>query len=347
MSGTIRVADLPDLGSVTDASSVLCEKSGTGRFTAVALKSYMASGVPEAPTDGATYGRTNASWSQTLPLTGGSIGGNLAVGGNTTVGNILYADSLHVSQINGYEWQIYVEPGSGDHLQAHRANWYDRWANATGIRTWGSPSGVIMTLQPAGNLIAASSVQAPAFWQTNAVGAFGLESVGPTTRVISFDTGNYFDYDTGTHQARWINSNGQFWVMRASDSLCFNALGAVGGQTAYQVLSDRRAKRDIQPARQGLSTLLQLLPVSFTRANRPGTTELGLVAQDVAKVLPEAVHVAGIELPDGSGGRDSTQPSLAVSMDTVTMVSVNAIHELCNMVVELTRRVAQLEGAAA
>jgi hypothetical protein len=38
-------------------------------------------GLPDAPNDGSAYGRLNIAWTPVLPLTGGSIGGNLGVGG--------------------------------------------------------------------------------------------------------------------------------------------------------------------------------------------------------------------------------------------------------------------------
>jgi hypothetical protein len=45
----IRIADMPDLGAVTDASSVVGERAGSGRFSAPALRSYLL----EAPMSGA------------------------------------------------------------------------------------------------------------------------------------------------------------------------------------------------------------------------------------------------------------------------------------------------------
>ena len=45
--GGVRIADMPDLGTVTDASSVVGEKAGSGRFAASALLSYISSGLPD------------------------------------------------------------------------------------------------------------------------------------------------------------------------------------------------------------------------------------------------------------------------------------------------------------
>jgi hypothetical protein len=41
MSGTIEIDDMPDLGSVTDATKFVGEKAGSGLFTASALRDYV------------------------------------------------------------------------------------------------------------------------------------------------------------------------------------------------------------------------------------------------------------------------------------------------------------------
>ena len=42
----IRIADMPDLGPVTDTSSFVGEHAGSGRFTAAALKAYLFGSLP-------------------------------------------------------------------------------------------------------------------------------------------------------------------------------------------------------------------------------------------------------------------------------------------------------------
>jgi hypothetical protein len=64
--------------------------------------------------------------------------------------------------------------------------------------------------------------------------------------------------------------------------------------------------------------------------------EIGFVAQELREVLPEAVRVVGIELPDGSGGIDDDEPSLGVSAETIVAV-------LCAAVKELSARMKHLE----
>jgi len=68
MSGSIRVIDLPDMGTVTDASSFVVDKgTATGRFMATAIKTYCATTtLPEAPSTNTPYGRMNGAWTPVL-----------------------------------------------------------------------------------------------------------------------------------------------------------------------------------------------------------------------------------------------------------------------------------------
>ncbi len=45
MSSSIRIVEMPDLGSVTDATSFVGERSGSGRFSATALRNYVSGGT--------------------------------------------------------------------------------------------------------------------------------------------------------------------------------------------------------------------------------------------------------------------------------------------------------------
>jgi hypothetical protein len=64
-------------------------------------------------------------------------------------------------------------------------------------------------------------------------------------------------------------------------------------------LSDKRAKKRIRPLRRGnaLAKVRALTPVSFAYKNKygGGPDQAGLLAEDVAKAIPEAVTTG----PDG------------------------------------------------
>jgi len=72
----VNIPSLPDLGGVTDASMLVGERAGTGRFAATGLRDYVMTTV------GASYATTayvDAADVTKLPLTGGTLTGNLAI----------------------------------------------------------------------------------------------------------------------------------------------------------------------------------------------------------------------------------------------------------------------------
>jgi hypothetical protein len=72
---------------------------------------------------------------------------------------------------------------------------------------------------------------------------------------------------------------------------------------------------------------MQINPIRFTRVAN-NKQDVGFSAQDVQRAIPEAVNTLGIELHDGSGGIDSDEPSLGVSMDPIVAALVNGMKEL-------------------
>ncbi|HEY0375724.1 MAG TPA: tail fiber domain-containing protein [Pyrinomonadaceae bacterium] len=123
------------------------------------------------------------------------------------------------------------------------------------------------------------------------------------------------------------------------------ALTATGNVCAANIpcSSDARLKQNVTNLKYGLDQLLRLRPVSWRWKNQPeGKPQMGLVAQEVEKVLPELV------LKDA----DATQP-LALNYMALLPVAVKAIQEQQAQIREqqkqierLQARVAQLERSA-
>lgn len=81
-----------------------------------------AGGIAEAPTDGSSYGRCNAAWTQVLPLTGGTLSGSLTVQDDTDC-------KLYLTNLTGGDWPGVVwnaGPGLAAFVQAER-NGSVRW----------------------------------------------------------------------------------------------------------------------------------------------------------------------------------------------------------------------------
>jgi hypothetical protein len=84
-------------------------------------------------------------------------------------------------------------------------------------------------------------------------------------------------------------------------------------------VSDERLKENIAPVQNALDKLRQLRGVYFNMKDAPGQREVGLIAQDVQGVLPEAVRVVE---PEGG--------YLGVSYSSVVPLLVEALKEIQN-----------------
>jgi hypothetical protein len=150
-------------------------------------------------------------------------------------------------------------------------------------------------------------------------GVYGVSSAGSTGIGVS---GIAFNNGYGV---RGENDSGDGWAGN------FN--GRLWAQLGFFTPSDARLKRDVERMPYGLSQLLQLRPVAYRwTGNGGGTPRLGLVAQEVDKVIPEMVH------------RDGMQ-RVSLSPDALLPVLVQAIQEQQQMIERREARIAQLERA--
>ena len=60
---------------------------------------------------------------------------------------------------------------------------------------------------------------------------------------------------------------------------------------AFHALSDRGLKQDIAPMDGALEKVMKLEPVTYELKSKPGIADLGFIAQDVAKIVPEICSV--------------------------------------------------------
>jgi len=378
MSGTnIRVIDLPDLGAVTDASSFVIDKAAaTGRFSALALKTYCATTtLPEAPSTNIPYGRMNGAWTPVLgdapsnslpyarlnatwspvvpeaPVTGSIYGRGSAgwtpvlpiTGGNISgnlaaTGNVTVGGNLYSQVMMLSSAVSYEWSFSVQGGTGHHIQSHRAgWYDA-----WMADTGTRQWNGPGGLLMsldgAGNLVAQTGLWQT--LNVFGF-APGGTGRKFFYAPTYYWEWNSTTGMLNWISNGTPMWNMRASDGLTFNSVAAVGGVGAYVNSSDRRGKTGITPTTRGLAEVLQLQPVAFSRADATtgSQEEIGFVAQDVQSIVPEAVRQMGIPLADGSGGLETAEPTLGLTSETITAILVNAVKEL-------TARIAALEGGS-
>ena len=124
----------------------------------------------------------------------------------------------------------------------------------------------------------------------------------------------------------WVQTNGAgFYTTYAVQS----AIGA--GQTAFYApngniviggtltQSDARLKENIADSGIGLDAVMRLAPKRFNRIALPGREELGLIAQDVEAVLPQAVLAC--ELAED-------EANLGINYAMITTALIGAVQEL-------------------
>ena len=152
---------------------------------------------------------------------------------------------------------------------------------------------------------------------------FGATAGALTTALFAYQNsnpGNFFWNHTPT-AVQW------FW-MRASDKLIYNALAAVGGLTAYVVTSDERTKDVTAALAYGLPEINRLNPIRFHRVGTPDDQfELGFSAQEMQLVIPEAVRAVGFGQVDDPG-LDVADPTLGVLESSVIPVLVRAMQSI-------------------
>lgn len=121
-----------------------------------------------------------------------------------------------------------------------------------------------------------------------------------------------------------LNASGDLFIAGS------HAIKASG--TTWENPSDARIKQDIEPIAHAIDTLLRLNPVSFhytqdyreTESDLPDKAYLGFVAQDYAKVFPEAVRSTGRPLP----GDPTAAPILSIDANPALITTVAAVREL-------------------
>lgn len=95
-----------------------------------------------------------------------------------------------------------------------------------------------------------------------------------------------------------VTSAGNVGIGTTSPSYTLHVNGSVAGTSAYVNLSDKRYKKDILPIENALDKILALNGVTFnwdkesTDMNLDDNNHIGLIAQDVEQIIPQAVVTA-------------------------------------------------------
>jgi hypothetical protein len=138
-----------------------------------------------------------------------------------------------------------------------------------------------------------------------------------------------------------ITSAGNVGIGTTSPSYTLHVNGSVAGTSAYVNLSDKRYKKDILPIENALDKILALNGVTFnwdkeaTDMNLDDNNHIGLLAQDVEEILPQAVTT----------GMDENETK-SVAYTDIVPVLIEAIKEQNEVLMQLKAEIDLLKQKA-
>lgn len=307
-AGYITSASLP---TVNDATLTIQKNStDVGTFTANASSNVTIDISVPTDTNDLTNGAgyiTSSALSSYLPLSGGTMTGNITVSGNHTLGNSTQEwNTVYTGQINTNSNTLYVEGNSASVFY------------------------FIPTSTAATNYL--GSLSSP--WNeifTNTVNFTTTESIYAKTSFN--DIGMFWEYSNKTYGVSGFHS---LFIPNDDSTISLGANGYRWNTIYYTTLnppSDVRLKENIEPLESGLNIVNYLDIKSFTFKNSPDHIEYGIIAQDVVEKYPELISV-----PDSEKGTYGTY------LHNFIFVSLRAIQELSSKVDALEAKIKELGG---
>ena len=151
---------------------------------------------------------------------------------------------------------------------------------------------------------------------------------------VGLDSTDYISWTNNAQTDFYINNLNKFRMEADGD---FHADGDV---VAYSTtISDERLKTGITTVTDALTKVSQLNGVEFTRKNN-GQRSAGVIAQEVEKVLPQAIREK--KLPLQTGEEDTLYKT--VEYDALHSLYIEAIKELKDMVEKQAIQIKELQG---
>jgi len=239
--------------------------------------------------------------------------GSLSSGGAISAAGNLYARGGSVYWGAGDRSRLISDNVAHTYLRMlDLYGWHLDWAS--GLLAWERYDGTgVFTLAPSGN---------GAFGGNLTIATNILIGNGAAGRILQLDGnsgGWYWSWNSSNGDLLWAAAGASFFQIRIHDGLCGNDIGAMYGIGAYVNASDERIKLNIRSSSYGLDAIMGLEPIEFSRVRTPERVEHGFSAQQVQRVIPEAVSVYGQEEAD---------PMLGMSIDPIVVALVNGMKEL-------------------
>jgi hypothetical protein len=258
--------------------------------------------------NGSSFDAVGIDTADALSLTNGTSAGSSTTGALKVTGGVSTQENLYVGGV----------------------------INSTGLLTCAKPSGTGLSVTSnatvGGTLSAGSTL--------SVTGAATLSStLAVTTSItspsIGLDSTDYINWTNNAQTDFYINGNNKFRMEAGGD------MHADGDVIAYSTtISDERLKTGITTVVDALTKVSQLNGVEFTRKNN-GQRSAGVIAQQVEKVLPQAIREKKLPLQTG----DEETMYKTVEYDALHSLYIEAIKELKDMVEKQAIQIKELQGA--
>jgi hypothetical protein len=274
-----------------------------GAMTGAITTNSTFDGVDIATRD-AVLTSTTTTANAALPKAGGTMTGDLILGDNVKV---------EVGSASGGDLQIYHD-GTNSYIDNH--------TGLLTLRVNGTENAVQATVNGSVALMYDGSQK----FQTTAGGIAVTGNVYGTAN-IGLDGTDAISFSNGSHTSFTVNGNEEMRLEADGD------LHVDGDVIAYSTtISDERLKDNIEVVDGALDKVKELKGVTFTR-KQDGQESAGVIAQDVEKVLPQAVKHKALPLQTGDDGLFKT-----VQYDALHALLIESIKELSARVEELEKK---------
>jgi hypothetical protein len=140
-------------------------------------------------------------------------------------------------------------------------------------------------------------------------------------------TGGNFTIHTNTSDADFVVTGNDGGAAITAMTLDMSAAGAATFNNDVTAFSDERLKRDIETIPNALDKVCQMRGVTFERIDDEGSRSMGVIAQEIEKIIPEVVR------------EDSSEEKIkSVAYGNMVGVLIEAIKELKSEVEQLKNK---------
>ncbi|HET7085143.1 MAG TPA: tail fiber domain-containing protein [Rhizomicrobium sp.] len=186
-------------------------------------------------------------------------------------------------------------------------------------------------------------------------GSGGIASIGAISTATDYSTAMVFQTrssgGTDAEQMR-ITATGNVGIGTTAPGYLLYVNGSAAGPSGFQTVSDARLKKNIAPLNGGLALISELQPVRFdfrSESERevgkelklPANRQIGFIAQDVAKILPEATTTSTSKGAIMSVAEAKVVPVLVAAVKELKAANDNQAMEIAQLkasVVSLQRK---------